>query len=339
LWDPGRRDRLGQLLSRRFRANEGGVAFSPDGKTLAWAEEQAGIALWDVERRRPMGHFGEGEAVAFSPNGALLAVAQLSEVVVWNLEPHRRIRTIRLPLGNVVGAIAFSPDGRTLAWSESSGTGGKVVLLDMRDGRRVAEVPVPPNAPQNRLLAFSPDGRMLVGQNSHALRPPILWDVARHQRLTEPFLGDRVISMAFAHNGETVAVGTEDGRIEFWDVASRQRLGEPIQHGNDRIGHLAFSPDDRILASANIRNVTLWDAVSRQRLGEPLRHPSGNVWTDIVFSPSDRTLVSADSKDLYIWRFSESALQKQTCSIVGRNFTESEWKRFVGTTGRYQTVC
>jgi WD40 repeat protein len=339
LWEPARQDRLGQLISRRFRAQEGGVAFSPDGKTLAWAEEETGIALWDVERGQPMGHFGEGEAIAFSSNGALLAIAQLDNVVVWNLQPRRRVRTIHLPVGSVLGGIAFSPDSRTLAWSESSGMGGQVVLLDLGDGRRVAELPVPPDIPQNRLLTFSPDGQMLVGQNSNALRPPILWDVARRRRLTEPFLGDKAISMAFAHKKKMVAVGTEDGRIEFWDVASRQRLGEPIQHGNDRIANLAFSPDDKVLASTNIRNVTLWDAESRQRLGEPLPHPSGNVWTDAIFSPSDRTLVSADSKDLFIWRLSESALRKQACGIVGRNFTESEWRRFVGTTSRYQTVC
>src|SRR5438552_4610348 len=60
-------------------ANTSGIAFSPDGKMLAWGDNDFAITLWDVaasqEKARMEGHAGPIRSVAFSPDGKMLASA------------------------------------------------------------------------------------------------------------------------------------------------------------------------------------------------------------------------------------------------------------------------
>jgi WD40 repeat protein len=58
--------------------------------------------------------------VAFSPDGATVAVANATQVVVWNLA--RRTAVLTLPVSSQVRALAFSPDGRLWVAANNDGT-------------------------------------------------------------------------------------------------------------------------------------------------------------------------------------------------------------------------
>jgi WD40 repeat protein len=68
-----------------------GVAFSPDGRTLAYTSANHTVVLWDVASRRATarlsGHTQPVRAVAFSPDGHSLATAGTDEsVILWGMD-------------------------------------------------------------------------------------------------------------------------------------------------------------------------------------------------------------------------------------------------------------
>jgi RNA polymerase sigma factor (sigma-70 family) len=140
MWDVASGKLLRQLDAPRWGCT---VAFSPDGKYLAAGglDDHKGKSLvrptdgrdawvWETatwERRYLRGHDKGIAALAFSPDGRLLASGGSEgddRVCVWDLDSGKKLKTFRGHHSGI-GALAFSPDGRTLA----SGAGDSTILL------------------------------------------------------------------------------------------------------------------------------------------------------------------------------------------------------------------
>lgn len=100
------------------RATVGGVAFSPDGATIASGSCDGTIGLWDSATGQRLAawpaHMEEATDVAFSPDGRTLASVNLKHSIkLWHLATQRELLSLDFPEAG--SYLQFSPDGRHLA--------------------------------------------------------------------------------------------------------------------------------------------------------------------------------------------------------------------------------
>jgi WD40 repeat protein len=128
-----------------------------------------------------------------------------------------------------VRAIAFSPDGRTLATASADGT---AILWDVSrpaSARRLGQL-IGHEYPL-LAVAFAPDGRNLAtGAEDGSV---IVWDVtdrAAPDRLGRALAGQAwpVRSVGFSSDGRTLATGSGDGTVVRWDVSRLNLLRSTV---------------------------------------------------------------------------------------------------------------
>ncbi len=230
------------------------------------------------------GRLGDSDrAVAFSPDGQLLAVA--SGIGVW-LYDVATLRELVLLTGHTgrVEAVAFSPDGTMLASGSSSTYSRALNLWNIATGENIATLGGYNRTWQQsiRSVAFSPDGTTLAAGSYGEVN---LWDVATKTNIAT-LEGQQkwVSSVAFSPDGTTLASGLSDDKVELWDIATRTNI-TTLRHPH-LVESIAFSPDGTTLASG-AGDVRLWDVATWTNVAT-----LSNTGGAVAFSPDGTILAT-----------------------------------------------
>jgi WD40 repeat protein len=207
-----------------------------------------------------------------------------------------------LPPNVGIWSLAFSPDGRTLA---GSCTSGDVKLWDVAQGApggkpRLTER-FEPRGHQSRInaIAVSPDGRLAFTAEEEA--GDRLWELAtgKEIRTLEGGFG-RIGCAAFSPDGKTVATGHQVfGFVYLWDPATGKQLRKLEGHTHDVVS-VSFSGDGKTLVSHGVgSDLVCWDVATGKAVRK-LEELHKGFGLRPALSPDGRTVGTTDRDGLYL---------------------------------------
>ncbi|MHB9134381.1 MAG: WD40 repeat domain-containing protein [Armatimonadota bacterium] len=321
------------------------IAYSPDGQWFAMGSDSE-VRLYRISDMGTLyepyptpvhvltGHTNDVEAVAFSPDSKWLASGSRDKTVrLWRVADGQFERIFDNKISKDdhstlrITSIAFSPDGTVLATATS--TNG-TRLWRIADGTYLRNFSTPGRDFDYTASAqFSPDGKLLAIGSECSTRLWRLKDGTLAHTLTV-FPGEEkfhyrgcVCQALFSPDGTTLVIGSPAKAVQFWNVNDgtyKDRLDIQANFPD----RLAFSPDEKLLAVANLQNddIQLWQ-LPEQTVLHTLSSGSDPV---MAFSPDGQWLASIGNSNrrrvTRLWRVQTGALQYEIDGPYGERYSQ-----------------
>lgn len=244
-----------------------GLAFSPDGKSVASASHDHTVSVWSVpagrERFRFRGHTADVLCVAFSRAGLLASGGADGTVALWDTRTGKLLHRFTTRAESIE-TVEFDPSGKYLA---AGGDDGVLLLYEAATRRLVRRMSQDRAV---RSLAWSGDGRWIAATGA---RQAIHLYEAATGKLRRRFGDEAVQCLAFAPGGSRLVSREEGGTFRLWDTAAgkqvRQWTSAEERGGGaaSSIYQIAFRPGGKSVLGGTPGGVLEeWDVDTGKRL-------------------------------------------------------------------------
>ncbi|GKT72696.1 NACHT and WD domain protein [Colletotrichum tofieldiae] len=325
------------------------VAFSTDGLWLASVSADETVKIWDsasgrclktlnyrrfeVENKHRIRGGGKlsGHSLVFSSDGlTLVFTSETGEIWAWDwfkdkrpltIDKHMEGKTSLATLSNRFKIAAASSDGTAKIWDPE-----KAMFVHILRDQGSAVRAIAFLSGELELATISDDKTVEVWD-------AVTGDCVRAWSLGEPYRP--LSSVAFSGDGRWLA--SADGTVRLWDVSTGMSLWKFPESGV--ISALAFSTDNRQLASVHRDDVTLW-ATETWVCTSKIRMSGQNI-RSIAFSPDSGNLVSASADGtIKVWdlsTFSDTSQGTQAHAV--ENFQSEVCLVAISSNGETFATC
>ncbi|HEX5397846.1 MAG TPA: protein kinase [Verrucomicrobiae bacterium] len=300
-----------------------GLAFSKDGRTLVTSTQHGHITLWRMPEGTKLASYPSEQD--FVVGTGFAANADLSLAAYWSSGASigARIHVVDLRTGKTlwtevagkefITALAFSPDGKTLASAAGFGE-SDIRLWDVATGKETDRLEG--HGSWVGSMVFWPDGKKLASASAdQTIR---IWDVATRKCL-DVLRGSRsqVWQLMLLPDNKILVSGNKNGTVMFWDT-SVTHPRQPCITVPAKVSAWCFAPDSQSVLTVDQQGqVAQWRGPDFQQAELLMTLPTG-TGLGPLFSKDGRFLAAGSTKGIVqVWDVTRKVLRRQWTNSTG----------------------